>query len=637
MRVTIVVTHLLGAGHLTRAAALARAFAKAGHGTTLISGGVPAPLVATDGVSFVQLPPVRVRGTDFKTLLDEHDGPVSAGYLAERSEALLRAFHAAEPDALLVELFPFGRRILGDEFTRLLEAAHARMPRPLVACSIRDVLVAPSKERRVDEARERFSRWFDFALVHGDPNLIPLEASWPVDDAMQPKLRYTGYVDEGPAPPSAAARTGIVVSGGSSAVGLALYRAALQAADPFPQKRWRILVGNGVPEPAFADLAAAARDNVTVERARPDFRALLAEAELSVSQCGYNTAVDVLRTGARAVFVPFEGGKETEQRLRAEALARRGIGVVLPEAELSADALCAAVDAALAQPAASATLDLAGAAKAVAIVEGSARPTPRRGASSAIDEALQAAADRGLQLEFWWRDDDAVAATLALDRLLALAMDYGIPLALAAIPAKLDPSLPERIAEEPGVSLLVHGLEHANCAPADVKKAEFTHGALDQLIEKAGRALELAAPLGSKLLPTFVPPWNRIAPELVPYLPRLGYRGLSTYGDRPAREPVPGLVQVNTHVDPIAWRGGGGALSVDAISARLVAAIMARVDGTADATEPIGLLTHHLVHDEAIWHTVESLLERLSRTGRLGYVSAGEAFSPPEPGRAKEP
>jgi hypothetical protein len=100
---------------------------------------------------------------------------------------------------------------------------------------------------------------------------------------------------------------------------------------------------------------------------------------------------------------------------------------------------------------------------------------------------------------------------------------------------------------------------------------------------------------------------------------------------------VPGLVQVNTHVDPIAWRGGGGALSVDAISARLVAAIMARVDGTADATEPIGLLTHHLVHDEAIWHTVESLLERLSRTGRLGYVSAGEAFSPPEPGRAKEP
>ncbi|MFC6790188.1 hypothetical protein ACFQE0_11510 [Methylobacterium komagatae] len=43
MRVLIAVTHLLGAGHLTRAAALARAFAAAGHETALVSGGHPAP------------------------------------------------------------------------------------------------------------------------------------------------------------------------------------------------------------------------------------------------------------------------------------------------------------------------------------------------------------------------------------------------------------------------------------------------------------------------------------------------------------------------------------------------------------------------------------------------------------------
>jgi hypothetical protein len=166
-----------------------------------------------------------------------------------------------------------------------------------------------------------------------------------------------------------------------------------------------------------------------------------------------------------------------------------------------------------------------------------------------------------------------------------------------------------------------------NGAPPEAKKGEFTHGPLDQLIERAGRALELAAPLGARVLPVFVPPWNRIAPELVPYLPRLGYRGLSTFSDRGEREAAPGLVQVNTHVDPIAWRAGGGALDEATVFYQFARAIEARLAGTADPDEPIGLLTHHLVHDEAVWRVVESLLDRLSRTAKLSYVSAGEAFS----------
>ena len=121
-----------------------------------------------------------------------------------------------------------------------------------------------------------------------------------------------------------------------------------------------------------------------------------------------------------------------------------------------------------------------------------------------------------------------------------------------------------------------------------------------------------------------------MAPELVPYLPRLGYRGVSTFTNRPAPEAAPGLVQVNTHVDPIAWRDGGGALPDDVIAAQLAQAILARVDGTADAQEPIGLLTHHLVHDDATWRATEILLDRLSRAHNLSYVSAREAFSLPE-------
>ena len=134
LRVLITVTHLLGAGHLTRAAALARAFAHKGHGTTLVSGGTPARLADLGGAEFVQLPPVRTVGTDFKTLLDENLQPVDEAYLVGRRTILLDTLRSTRPDILLTELFPFGRRMLAGEFTVLIEAARTLNPRPQILC-----------------------------------------------------------------------------------------------------------------------------------------------------------------------------------------------------------------------------------------------------------------------------------------------------------------------------------------------------------------------------------------------------------------------------------------------------------------------------------------------------------------------
>jgi predicted glycosyltransferase len=352
-RVLIVVTHLLGAGHLTRAAALARAFARAGHKATLVSGGMPAPLVSTEGARFVQLPPVRTRGVEFGTLLDEAGAPIGPEHLAARWSALLTALAEARPDVVVTELFPFGRRVLADEFMALVGEARARQPRPLLLASVRDILAAPAKPERVAEAHRRLAELYGAVLAHGDPALLPLDASWPVDESLRPLLRYTGYVDEG-GPVDAGAETEraeIVVSGGSSAAALPLLRAAAGAAARHPDRPWRLLVGGGVGEADFAELRGTAPGHASVERARPDFRALLARAALSVSQAGYNTVVDLLRAGPRALLVPFEAGRETEQRLRAESLAARGLAAVLPEAELSVEALALAVARLLGSPA----------------------------------------------------------------------------------------------------------------------------------------------------------------------------------------------------------------------------------------------------------------------------------------------
>ena len=75
------------------------------------------------------------------------------------------------------------------------------------------------------------------------------------------------------------------------------------------------------------------------------------------------------------------------------------------------------------------------------------------------------------------------------------------------------------------------------------------------------RAYALAADgvFGQAASPVFVPPWNRIAPALLPRLRALGFRGLSTFRRSPRRaQPAPGLAQINTHLDPIDWRGGRG-------------------------------------------------------------------------------
>ncbi len=618
LRVLIAVTHLLGAGHLTRAAALARAFAREGYETILVSGGTPARLADLGEVRLVQMPPVRIIGTDFKTLLDENLEPVDDDYLAARRDLLLDTLRNARPDIVITELFPFGRRVLAGEFTALLEAAHALNPRPLVLCSIRDILVAPSKIERIAQAHERVLRHYDAILVHGDPELVPLESSWPVDERIKPLIRYTGYVDEHENSAPAPSKHGIVVSGGSSAASLPLYSAAIEAACLITDRIWHILVGRSVPEADFHALQASAPPHVTIERARPDFRALLAGAEISVSQAGYNTVVDLLRCGTRSVLVPFEAGHETEQRLRAERLKSLGLAEIVPEDVLSGQRLADAIRLALSQLSPSLPdVSLDGARRSVAIAESMIVSKPALHPTidwAPLDTALKQAADRNCPLSFWWRDDDAVADTPALDRLLKLACAYDAGVGLAVIPSSLEASLASRLTDETSALALVHGWSHANHAPADAKKAEFgAYRPLPIMVAEAQRALHVASDrLGSKLLPVFVPPWNRIAGELVAHLPRLGFTGLSTFTDRSAASPAAGLLQINTHLDPIDWRGTRSAVDPAQLIAAFAGAVERRIIGHANRDEPIGFLTHHLVHDEVIWTLCERLIAHLA-------------------------
>jgi predicted glycosyltransferase len=353
-RVLLYAQHLLGVGHLMRAALLARALAAGGFDIELASGGLPVAGLPLGDARLVQLPPARSADERFSGLLDAAGRPVDDAWMADRRDRLLGRFAARRPDLLILEMFPFGRRQMRFELLPLLEAALAVRPRPVIACSVRDILQG-RKPGRAEETAALVERAFDLVLVHGDPALVRFEESFPLAGRLGAKLRYTGYIAARAPRRGRAGDPGwgeVVVSAGGGAVGQALLEAGLGARSlsRLADVPWRLLAGRNLPEPTFAMLAERAGPEVIVERARPDFPQLLANCRISVSQAGYNTVMDIVNAQARAVLVPFVGAGETEQSLRAGRLARRGLAQSVPETALDPARLAAAIDAADAMP-----------------------------------------------------------------------------------------------------------------------------------------------------------------------------------------------------------------------------------------------------------------------------------------------
>ena len=144
----------------------------------------------------------------------------------------------------------------------------------------------------------------------------------------------------------------------------------MQAATLDPDRVWRILVGGSEAQSQIGKLELTAPANVRIQPARPDFRQMLNHADVSVSMCGYNTALDVLQTGVSAVFVPFDAGGEVEQSLRADALSKQPNITVLKDAKLGPETLIAQlrkIQATL--PASKPSTHFDGATKTVSIVE----------------------------------------------------------------------------------------------------------------------------------------------------------------------------------------------------------------------------------------------------------------------------
>jgi len=229
-----------------------------------------------------------------------------------------------------------------------------------------------------------------------------------------------------------------------------------------------------------------------------------------------------------------------------------------------------------------------------------------------LDHELDAWEDAGRRATLWWRDDDACSDTPALRRLLHIAGENEVPIAVAAIPARADATLVDAVGASVYATIVQHGYEHANHQPAGERAAELgSHRSVAECLDELGNGrVALQRLLGSRFHAVLVPPWNRIAGALVSELPSAGLTGLSCFGPRETAAPSARLWQVNTHVDLIAWKRQRAFIGVDSAIARLVAHLAARRSGTVDGAEATGLLTHHLVFTPDAFDFVDALCAR---------------------------
>lgn len=364
-RVFFYVQHLLGIGHVVRSLRIARGLREGGFEVEFVIGGVPIPNSDLQGLNVVQLPPVRAANASFDELVGQDGELVNEDFKQARMQALLETLRQSRPDIVLIETFPFGRRQMRFELMPLLEEAHLQSWRPLMVSSVRDILQESKRSDRARETVDLLHSYFDHVIVHGDPRFITLDATFPLANEIAHLFSYSGLVAP-QAPirsPSTSSLADVVVSAGGGSVGHRLLKTAISAKllSSLADARWLIVTGPNIDPRSYSELRAEAGEHgIALVQFLPDLAAVLAGAVLSISQAGYNTVADVLVAGCKAVFVPFAGGGETEQSLRARLLEANGIGISLPDEMLSTDNLISAIDRSLGLPRRKIDIDLGG-------------------------------------------------------------------------------------------------------------------------------------------------------------------------------------------------------------------------------------------------------------------------------------
>lgn len=261
-----------------------------------------------------------------------------------------------------------------------------------------------------------------------------------------------------------------------------------------------------------------------------------------------------------------------------------------------------------------------------------------------VDE-LNCWADHGLTVRMWLRDDDACALSQPLWRLREMARNYDIAAGLAVIPGLLQEDLSNLLAEVPREFFpMCHGWKHVNHGTIE-KPCEFGGGRpKGDILADAKLAFDrFQYSLGGTRV-FFVPPYNCLDESVANELIDIGFAGVSRgptlLEARLAKiartfwipsvakiHDDPMVPRVNAHIDVIDWRRKT-AKTVERIVNDLMGYLRLRRRGFIESTEPIGILTHHLDHDELVWRLCHELLDRVRHHPSVHFFDLAAGLKP---------
>lgn len=347
--------HILGMGHLVRSMEIVRGLTKDFQICFINGGEIIKEFKFPAGVEIINLPAIKT-DSEFEELQVVDDVFSLTEAKEIRKNQLLKIFDQFQPDILMIELFPFGRRRFSFELIPLLERAKSNRSSTKVVSSLRDIVVTKQHKQAKHEEKvcNLINQYFDLLLVHGDPEFVPLEETFSRVSDLKCAVHYTGYVVQ--EPPMHPVLTDeekelinsdkplILVSVGGGRFGHELLDCVVKTA-PWLEKKLphniQVFTGPFMPEDKFNQLQAMARDskNIRIGRYTPYLLSYMKKAELSISMSGYNTTMNVLTTGVRAMILPFTGNQDREQTIRADKLSNLGVVRLLNPNDLQPDYL----------------------------------------------------------------------------------------------------------------------------------------------------------------------------------------------------------------------------------------------------------------------------------------------------------
>jgi predicted glycosyltransferase len=356
--------NLLGMGHLVRTTELMRELVKTFEVCLIEGGQKVAGFEMLPEVKVIQLPTIQVEvfgSLQVGKQLQVVGSTMSLEEVKEyRKEKLIEVFDRFQPDVLITEGYPFSKnKALAFEMVPLLEHIKQSDRTTQVICSLRDIIMVKEFADRAAEEKRRcefVNQYYDAVLLHSDPAIHRLEDNISNANTLICPVYYTGYVVQ--SEPDRVEfdfadlallndRTPkIVVSVGGGKLGHDLLESIIQAAPLLQQETIHqivIFAGPLMDEGKYQELEKLAKGqiNISLRRFTPSLIAYLDRADLSISLGGYNTTMNILKTGVKSMIYPSD--KDREQAIRAEKLQELGLLRILDRSELLPELLARSI------------------------------------------------------------------------------------------------------------------------------------------------------------------------------------------------------------------------------------------------------------------------------------------------------